>query len=74
MSIFFNSFCLSEEIKGRCSAIIQKQIITTIRRESEKTRGMVLANPCSSQTRRLASDFKACVKFSDWEIWHKKKS
>ena len=61
--------CLSEELKDKCIAIIQKQIImkisfgdeklTKLQRESENSRGMVLASPSAGQTRRLASDFKS---------------
>ena len=59
-------------MKDKCTAIIQKQIImktiiwwgescktsTQIYKDSH---GMVLASPNVSQTRGLASDFKACL-------------
>ena len=60
LAYFFNFFCLSEEMKDKCIASIQKQIImkTIIwRRESYKTsgqiwkdsRGMFVASPSASR-------------------------
>ena len=68
----FNTFSLSEEIKDKCIAIIQKQIITKIIirwQESYKTstwiwkdsRRMVLVSCSVIQTSRLLSDFTVCL-------------
>ena len=59
-------------MKDKCTAIIQKGIITKIIfwwQESDKTstkiwkdpHGMVLASPSMSQTQRLTLDFKECI-------------
>ena len=66
---FFNNFCLSEEMKGKCIVINQKQIIMKIIiwwQESYKTLmwiwkdscEMVLASSSVGQTRSLALNFK----------------
>ena len=79
----FNTFCLSEEMKDKCIAIIQKQITTKIfiwwrgsnklRRESEKTLAewfwRVLARLRLEDSRRI---LKPGVSLLQWRVNQKK--
>ena len=61
-------------MKDKCVAFIQKHgSLTKLRRESEDSRGMVLASLSASQTCGLTSDFKACAQESEksCEITHR---